>query len=69
MGEKTVNIPNITCGHCVANIKREVEDIQGVVSVEGDPESKDVTFKWEEPATWEAIIETLKEIGYPHRSD
>ncbi len=28
MEEKTVHIPTISCGHCVATIKREVEDIK-----------------------------------------
>jgi len=65
MNEKTVNLPHITCSHCVANIKREVEEIDGVASVEGDPGAKDVTVKWDEPASWDKIEETLIEIGYP----
>ncbi len=62
---KTVKIPNITCGHCVANIKRELVDLEGVVSVGGDPDSKEVTVEWAEPAKWEDIEEVLNEIGYP----
>jgi copper chaperone CopZ len=65
MSEKKVNIPNITCGHCVANIKREIEELDGVSSVDGDPETRDVTFKWDAPADWETISSALSEIGYP----
>ncbi len=65
MEEKTVNIPSITCGHCVMTIKREVSELEGVKSVEGEEQSKMVTIKWENPANWEKITDTLKEDGYP----
>jgi copper chaperone len=65
MNEKTVHIPGINCGHCVANIKREVAEIKGVSSVEGDPTSKNVTIEWDAPADWDQIKATLAEIGYP----
>jgi len=65
MNEKEIRIPNITCGHCVANIKRELEELDGVTMVDGDPETKNVTVKWGDPASWETISETLSEIGYP----
>jgi len=65
MEEKTVTIPNISCGHCLMNIKRETSEVAGVKSVEGDVASKKVTFKWEAPASWQAIAAALKEAGYP----
>jgi copper chaperone len=65
MSEKTVNIPNISCGHCVATIKRELGEIKGVASVDGDVQGKNVTVKWAEPASWKQIADTLAEIGYP----
>lgn len=65
MSEKTVNIPDISCGHCLATVKRELEELDGVSSVEGDVDSKNVTIAWSEPANWEQIAETLDEIGYP----
>jgi copper chaperone CopZ len=34
--EKTVQIPSISCGHCLMTIKREVAELEGVKSVEGD---------------------------------
>ena len=65
MEKKTFIAPAITCGHCVANIKRELMDVKGVVSVEGDSDSKKITVGWNKPATWEAIAALLQEIGYP----
>ena len=68
MDEKTITIPNISCSHCVMAIKNELGDVDGVKSVEGDPENKQVTIQWETPATLEKIQETLKEINYPATS-
>ena len=65
MESKTVNIPKISCGHCVMNIKRELTEMPGVSSVEGDPAAKTMTIKWDAPASWEKIAATLQEIGYP----
>ena len=65
MESKTVRIPNITCGHCVGNIRREISDVYGVVSVEGDPGTKEVTICWSPPATWKEITEILTDMGYP----
>jgi len=65
MEEKIVNIPAISCGHCMMAIKREVGDLEGVSSVEADENTKTASIKWESPATWEKITDTLKEAGYP----
>ncbi len=65
MEEKTVHVPGISCGHCVMTIERELGEIPGVESVEANQHLKNVTFRWSEPATWEAIQETLTEIGFP----
>lgn len=65
MEQKTVHIPNISCGHCIMTIERVMGDLQGVKSVEGDVTNKSVTLKWEAPATWEEIARTLENAGYP----
>jgi copper chaperone CopZ len=65
MESKTVNVPGIHCGHCVMNIKREVSELPGVKSVEGDPGAKQITVQWEAPATWEQIDAAMKDAGYP----
>ena len=65
MAEKTVNIPSISCGHCLATVKREAGEIKGVTSVEGDAATKKVTIAWEAPAQWEQIEAALRGAGYP----
>ena len=66
MASKTFVVPNISCGHCVKTIEREVGDLAGVTSVEADLETKRATVTWDEPpATWEAIRALLEEINYP----
>jgi len=65
MQSETFTIPNISCGHCVNSIKNELSELDGVKTVEGSPEDKQVTVQWESPATLDKIKETLKEINYP----
>jgi len=65
MEKKTFSIPNISCGHCVMSIKNELNELDGVASVEGNPEAKSIDVEWEAPITEDKIIETLKEINYP----
>jgi len=65
MSSKTVTIPNISCGHCVMTVQREVSEIPGVKSVKADEASKQAVIEWDTPATWEQIESTLAEINYP----
>jgi copper chaperone len=65
MATKTFRVPNISCHHCVMTIKREVGELEGVVSVNADAETKTVSVEWESPATWEGITSLLTEINYP----
>ena len=65
MEKKTFSIPNISCGHCVMSIKNELSELEGVKSVEGNPEAKSIDVEWNAPITEDKIKETLKEINYP----
>ena len=65
MENKKVHIPQVNCRHCIATIQRELSEIDGIESVEGDPVTKDVTIRFKAPLTWESIREKLREIGYP----
>ena len=65
MASKTFRVPNVSCNHCVMTIKRELGEVEGVVSANGDVETKTVTVEWESPATWEGIESLLAEINYP----
>jgi len=65
MERTTLSIPNISCGHCVMSVKNELNEQDGIKSVEGDPENKQITIEWESPITLDKIKETLHEINYP----
>jgi len=65
METKTFSIPNISCGHCVMTIQKELSEIEGVSRVEGDPTTRKITVEWSGSATPEKIRAALKEINYP----
>ena len=65
MESTTLRVPNISCGHCVMSIQRELNDLEGVAEVTGDPDSKEITVTWDAPATLDQIKATLQEINYP----
>jgi copper ion binding protein len=65
MPNKTFTVPNISCGHCTRTIETELGELNGVTHVKAEIDSKKVTVKWEEPATWDKIQALLQEINYP----
>jgi len=65
MEKHTFSIPNISCGHCVMTIKNELNELEGVKTVEGDPANKSIIVEWEAPASLEKIKHTLEDISYP----
>ncbi len=64
MDQKTFTVPNIGCDGCVRTIKNELTALAGIKSVEGSVSSKQVTVQWDTPASWDSIVQTLKEIDY-----
>jgi copper chaperone len=65
MTNKTITVPNISCGHCTHTVEMEVGEIKGVTNVKADVDSKQVVIEWQEPANWEQIESLLQEINYP----
>jgi copper chaperone len=65
MEKINLSIPAISCKHCVMTIKNELSEINGVSTVEGDPEKKEITVEWDNPATLKEIKTVLDEINYP----
>lgn len=65
MTDKTVKVPSISCGHCVATIEREVGELAGVSSVRADQAARTVSVSWDPDTTsWVAIERLMKEINY-----
>lgn len=65
MATTIFTIPNISCEHCVNAIKSDLAELEGIVSVTGDPPTKKITVEWEPPATLVGITNLLQEINYP----
>jgi copper chaperone len=65
MEKQTLNIPNISCGHCIKAIENELTELTGVSVLESSIPEKTVTVQWQAPATLEMIKKSLKEINYP----
>ena len=62
----TLRAPNISCGHCVMAIKKAVGKLPGVLSVEGDPSTKEVEVTYDPSQVSLRTIEaTMAEEGYP----
>jgi copper chaperone len=66
METKTLNSPDISCGHCVMRVKKAVSALAGVATVEADAASKDVTVTYDPSAVGlDAIRQALADAGYP----
>ena len=65
MATETFSVPNISCGHCVMTIERELGELEGVSSVEANADTKSVAVAWDAPASEDGIKALLAEINYP----
>jgi copper chaperone CopZ len=65
MTEITLNVPNISCGHCVHTVQTELVDLDGVKKVVASAQTKQVTVSFEQPADTVKIKALLQEINYP----
>ena len=61
----TYLIPNISCHHCVHTVQNEVGEIEGVVEVKADLDSKTATIVFNPPADENKIKSLLAQIDYP----
>lgn len=65
MTSLTLNVPNISCGHCVHTIQSELSDLEGVEKVVASSDTKLVTVTFDPPADETKIKSLLTEINYP----
>jgi copper chaperone CopZ len=54
----------IACGGCTATIEKELSQLPGVVSVNGDSATKLVTVEHDDSLPVEGILAKLDEIGF-----
>ena len=57
------NVPDMTCGHCVATVTRAVKALDPAAEVKADLAGKTVTVQTSVPAV--AVARALDAAGYP----
>jgi copper chaperone len=65
MATKTLNVPRISCQHCVGTIERTLGALEQVKEVTADATTKMVAVTYGDPEDLKVILDTLEEIGYP----
>ena len=58
------NVPDMTCGHCVATITRAVKAVGPAAAVKADLAGKTVTVETYVPAA--AVAKAMDQAGYPN---
>ena len=59
-----LNVPDMSCGHCVGSITEAIKKIDPAAEVKTDLASKIVTVETTQPAA--RIAEAVDEAGYPN---
>jgi copper chaperone len=60
----TWTVTGMTCGHCVASVREEIGEIDGVESVDVVLETGEVTVTSAGPVDREAVAAAVDEAGY-----
>ena len=61
----TLNVENMSCGHCSGMVQRTLEEIDGVSNVAVDLEGKKATFDTDRPELVAQAAKLLTDAGYP----
>jgi copper chaperone CopZ len=65
MTTKTYSVPDISCGHCVATIERELKAVDGLQTVKANQDTKAVMVEVDDEGVLAQVEAMLVEIGYP----
>lgn len=64
MNTITLNVPDISCGHCKSSIEGAVSGLEGVDSVEVAIDDRTVAVTYADELSLDTIVETIEEQGY-----
>jgi len=62
--EITLNVPDISCGHCKSSIEGAVGDLEGVDKVDVAIDARTVDVSFDSPADMGAVVAAIEEQGY-----
>lgn len=63
--EARYHAPDIECDGCANSIKRALGRVAGIQSVEVDVAAKDVSVRFDAPASAHDVEEALDQAGFP----
>jgi copper chaperone len=69
MTQKTISVPDISCGHCKTSIEGAVKNLKGVSKVEVDVDKKLVKVVFDPPEAIVAIVDAIEDQGYQIAKD
>ena len=64
MSTQSYTVTGMTCGHCVASVTEEVQEIAGVTDVTVDLASGSLTLTSDAPVDDAAVKAAVEEAGY-----
>ncbi|MGB5167775.1 MAG: copper ion binding protein [Acidimicrobiia bacterium] len=65
MTSRTLNVPEISCGHCKSAIEAAVSPLDGVDNVEVQIEERTVHLDYDgTDATLNTIVTAIEDVGY-----
>ena len=65
MTSLTLNVPDISCGHCKASIEGAVGELDGVAKVEVSISDRTVDVDFDDSSVaGDAIVEAIEAVGY-----
>ncbi|MGC4933244.1 heavy-metal-associated domain-containing protein [Gordonia sp. DT30] len=64
MASEIYTVSGMTCGHCAASVREEIEEISGVQSVDVTVDSGRVEVTSDEPLARDDVARAVTEAGY-----
>ena len=64
MTQITLNVPDISCGHCKDSIEGAVSGVAGVDKVEVAIDARTVEVSFDSPADMDAVVAAIEGQGY-----
>lgn len=65
MNSHQFQVPDLSCGHCVAAVTRALQALHPLVQVQADPATKRVEVLAPPALSAEQLAAALREAGYP----
>jgi copper chaperone len=66
MTEVKLNVPDVSCDHCIHNVTTALKELQGVAEVKVDLDDKQVDVRYDAAKVNEQQLRAaLDEAGYP----